>query len=112
MSTPQEKSNATMTPVPDVTLVSDSEDKDIVDLEAVAREATAKLEKDLVDVKVWNEGIMWKKQEQVNRLAVAKKKKEDKESVEAQQKVDEAAKKKVLVQPPVIFICLPSLVGN
>ena len=88
MSTPQEKSNVTVTPVPDITLVSDSKDEDIVDLEAVAREATAKLEKDLVDAKVQNEGIAQKKQERANRQAAVKKKKEDKEVVEAKQKLE------------------------
>ena len=43
--------------------ITDGKDKDIIDLEAMAREATAKLEKDLVDAKAWNEGIVWKKQE-------------------------------------------------
>ena len=53
MSLHQEKSNETMMPVPNVTLVSDGKgkDKNIVDLEAVARAATAKLEKDLADTK-------------------------------------------------------------
>ena len=111
MSTHQEKSNETMTPVPDITLVSDSEgeDKNIVDLEAVARVAMAKLEKDLVDTKAWNKRIAWKKQERVDHL---KKKKEDEEVAEAQQKADEAAKKKVLVPPPVSVIFLLSLVRN
>ena len=111
MSTHQEKSNETMMPVPDVTLVSDSEGKDenIIDLEAVARVATAKLEKDLADAKVWNEKIVWKKQEQVDHL---KKKKEDEEVAEAQWKVDEAARKNVLVPPPVSVIFLLSSVGN
>ena len=102
MSTPQEKFNATVTPVPDVTLVSGGEEEDIVDLEAVAREAMAKLEKDLADTKARNEGIMWKKQERANRQAVVKKKKEDKEVAEAKWKADEEAKKKVLVQPLVL----------
>ena len=111
MSTHQEKSNETMMPVPDVTLVSDSEGKDenIIDLEAVARVAMAKLEKDLADAKVWNEKIVRKKQEQVDHL---KKKKEDEEVAEAQWKVDEAAKKNVLVPPPVSVIFLLSSVGN
>ena len=112
MSTPQEKSNMAMTPVPDVTLVSDGEDEDIIDLEAVAREATAKLEKDLADMKVQNEGIARKKQEWANHQAAVKKKKEDEEAVEAKWKADEEAKKKVPVLPPVSCVCLPSLVGN
>ena len=101
-------------PIPDVTLVSEGEGKDenIVNLEAMARAAMAKLEKDLVDVKAWNKRIMWKKQEWAVCQVVAKKNQEDKEAAEAQQKVDEAAKKKVPVQPPVSFICLPSSVRN
>ena len=107
----QEKSNKTIMPVPDVTLVSDGEgeDENIVDLEAVARVATAKLEKDLVDAKAQNKRIAWKKQEWADRL---KKKKEDEEVVEAQWKVDEAAKKKVPVPPLVSVVYLPSSVGN
>ena len=66
MSTSQEHSNATVMPAPDVTMVSDSKDEEVIDLEAVTREAKAKLEKDLVEVKVWNDGITQKKQEQVN----------------------------------------------
>ena len=98
MSSHQEKSNKTMMPVPDVTLVFDGEgeDENIVDLEAVARAATAKLEKDLADANAQNERIAWKKQERADLL---RKKKEDKEVAEAQQKADEAAKKKVPVQP-------------
>ena len=80
------------------------EDENIVDLEAMA-----KLEKDLVDAKAWNERIAWKKQEWADCL---KKKKEDKEVVEAQQKVDKATKRKVLVSPPVSVVYLPSSVGN
>ena len=64
---------------------------------------TAKLEKDLVDTKVQNKRIVQKKQDWVDRL---KKKKEDEEAVEVQQKADEAAKKKVPVQPPVRSILL------
>ena len=93
---PQEQPNATMMPIPDVTLVSDGEDEDIVDLEAMARAATAKLEKDLAEAKAWNKGIAQKKQEWVNHQAVAKKKKEDEEAAEAKWKVDKDAKKKVL----------------
>ena len=59
MSSHQEKSNKTMMPVPDVTVVTDGEGEDevIVNVEAVARVATAKLEKDLVEVKMWNKRI-------------------------------------------------------
>ena len=98
-------------PVPDVTLVSDNEgeDENVVDLEAVARAATAKLEKDLADAKVQNDRIAWKKKERADCL---RKKKEDKDAVEAKKKVDadvaevtwkvdKEARKKVLVQPPV-----------
>ena len=99
-------------PVPDVTLVSDGKDENIVDLEAVARVAMAKLEKDLADMKAWNERIAWKKQEWADCLVVVKKKKEDEEVAEAQRKVDKGTKKKVLVQPLVSFICLPSSVRN
>ena len=72
----------------------------------MATAAMAKLEEDLAEAKVWNEGIVWKKQEQMNCQAVAKKKKEDGEAVEVQQRADEAAKKKGLEQPPVSFACL------
>ena len=51
-----------------------------------------------------------KKQERADRLAVAKKRKEDEEAVEAQRKVEEAAKKKGSEQPLVSFSCLSSLV--
>ena len=58
MSSHQEKTNETVSPVPDVTVLTDSEGEDeVVDLEAVARVATAKLEKDLVEVKMWNKRI-------------------------------------------------------
>ena len=89
----QEKPNKTVMPVPDVTLVSDGkgEDENIVDLEAMARVATAKLEKDLADAKAWNDRIMWKKQERADCL---KKQKEDEEAVEAKKKVDEEARKR------------------
>ena len=106
MSSHQEKSNETMTPVPDITTVSDGEDEEVVNLEAIARLAKAKLDQDLVDARAWNEGITWKKQEWVDRL---RKKKEDEDAAEAQWKLDEAAKaaKKLLVQPPVSwFACL------
>ena len=95
MSSHQEKTNETVTSVPDVTIVTDSEGKDeVVDLEAVARAATAKLEKDLAEAKTQNEKIAWKKQ------------KEDEDMKEAQRKLDEAAKaaEKVPVQPLVRFI--------
>ena len=101
----QEKSNVTMTPIPDVTLVSDGEDEEVIDLEAIAREAMAKLERDLADVKAWNDEIMWKKQEWADWRVVVKKKQEDEEAVEAQRKVNEDAKKKGSVQPPVSFAC-------
>ena len=42
----QEKSSTTVMLIPDVTLVSDSKDEEVVDLEAIARAAAAKLEKD------------------------------------------------------------------
>ena len=76
-------------------------------LEAVARLAKAKLNQDLADVRAWNEGIAWKKQERADCL---RKKKEDEDAVEAQRKLDEAAKatKKVPVQPPVSSVCLSS----
>ena len=114
MSSHQEKTNETITPVPDITVVTDGkgEDEDVVDLEAVARAATAKLEKDLAEAKTWNERIARKKQERADRL---RKKKEDEDAKEAQQKLDEATKamKKVPVQPPVHLICLSSWrVGN
>ena len=83
MSTPQAQPNTTMTPVPDVTQVSDGKDEEVVDLEAMARAAMAKLVKDLVEAKAWNEGIMQKKQEQANCQAAVKRKKEDEEAVEA-----------------------------
>ena len=92
MSTSQEHSNATVMLAPDMTMVSDDKDEEVVDLEAVAREATAKLEKDLAEVKARNDGIVWKKQEQANQLVAAKKRKED-EAAEAQRKADEEAKK-------------------
>ena len=80
--------------------MSDGEDEEVVDLEAVARLVKAKLDQDLADARVWNEGIAWKKQEQADRL---RKKKEDEDAAEAQRKLDEAtkARKKVPVAPPV-----------
>ena len=110
MSTHQEKSNETVMPVPDITLVSDSEDKEVVDLEAMAQAAKVKLEEDLAKAKMWNDEIAQKKQAWADCLA--KKKKEDEEAAEAQQKADEAAKKKVPVPTPVSVIYLPPLVGN
>ena len=70
MSSHQEKTNDTMTPVLDVTVVMDGEggDEDVVDLEAVTRAAAAKLEKELKEAKLQNERIAWKKQEQADRL--------------------------------------------
>ena len=47
MSMSQEKSNATVMPVPDADMVSDGEDEQVVDLEAIAREAEVRLKKDL-----------------------------------------------------------------
>ena len=73
---PQDQPNVTVTPIPDITLVSNGQDKDIINLEAMA-----KLEKDLVDAKVQNEGTAQKKQEWANCQAVAKEKKEDEEAV-------------------------------
>ena len=52
MSMSQDKSNMTMTPIPDVDMASDGKDEQVINLDAVAREAMAKLEKDLVDTKV------------------------------------------------------------
>ena len=72
MSTPQETSNAAMAPAIDVE--SDGEDEQVVNLVAVTREATAKLEKDLADAKVQNDEIMQKKQEWADRRAAVKKK--------------------------------------
>ena len=107
MSSHQEKSKETMTPVPDVTTMSDSKDGEVVDLEAVARLAKVELDQDLADARVQNEGIARKKQEWVDCL---RKKKEDEDAAEAQWKLDEAAKatKKVLVQPSVSLVCLSS----
>ena len=103
MSSHQEKPKETLTPVPDVTIMSD--DKDEVDLEAIARLVKAKLDQDLADARAWNEGIAWKKQEWADRL---RKKKEDEDAKEAQRKLDEAAKakKKVPVEPPVRSVCV------
>jgi hypothetical protein len=99
MSTHQEKPNE---PVLDVTVVTDGEDEDVVDLEAVASLAKAKLEEDLAKAKARNDRIARKKQERADRLA-AEKLKADREAAEAQRKRDEAAKakKKVPVETPV-----------
>ena len=70
----QEQSNTTMMPAADVTMVLDGEDEAIMDLGAITREVKVKLDKDLVEAKAWNDGIMWKKQEWANQLAVANKK--------------------------------------
>ena len=51
----QEQSIVTVTPAPD--MVSDGKDEEIVDLEAIAREAKVKLDKDLVEAKVWNDQL-------------------------------------------------------
>ena len=104
MSSHQEKTNETVSPVPDVTVLTDGEGEDeVVDLEAMARAATAKLEKDLAEAKTWNERIAQKKQEWADCL---RKKKEDEDAAEAKRKLDEAAEaaKKVPVQPLVRFI--------
>ena len=87
--------------------MSNSEDDEIVDLEAITRLAKVKLDQDLVDARARNEGIAWKKQERVDRL---RKKKEDEDAAEAQRRLDEAAKaaKKVPVQPLVSSVCLSS----
>ena len=98
MSSHQEKANETVSLDPDVTVLTDGKDK--VDLEAVARVATAKLAKDLAELKKRNERIAQKKQERADLLW---KQKEDEDVREAQRKLDEAvkARKKVLVAPPV-----------
>ena len=103
MSSHQEKANETVSPVPDVTVLTDGEDE--VDLEAVARVAAAKLAKDLAELKKRNERIAQKKQERADLL---RKQQEDVDAREAQQKLDEAAKarKKVPVVPPVRSTCL------
>ena len=110
MSMPQEQADVTVMPAPDVTMVLDGEDEEVVNLEAIARLAMAKLAEDLAKAKTQNDEIAWKKEEWANRLAAAKKKKEDKEAVEAQRNSDKEAKKKVSVPPPVSFFCLSSSV--
>ena len=90
MSSHQEKTNETVMPVPDITVVMDGEGEDeVVDLEAVARAATAKLERDLAGAKMRNERIARKKQEQADCL---RKQKEDEDTKEAQQRLVEAVK--------------------
>ena len=98
MSSHQEKTNETVSPVPDVTILTDGEDE--VDLEAVERVAAAQLARDLAAAKRRNEQIAQKKQERADLLW---KQKEDEDAREAQRKLDEAAKarKKVPVVPPV-----------
>ena len=91
MSSHQEKSKETVTPVPDITIVSDGKDEEVIDLEAVTRLAKEKLDQDLADARVQNEGITWKKQERVDHLR-KKKEDEDEDAAEAQQKLDEATK--------------------
>ena len=59
MSMPQETLNATVMPIPDANMVSDGKDEQVVDLEAVAREAKEKLKKDLADVKVQYHTSHW-----------------------------------------------------
>ena len=92
--------------VPDVNLVSDGKDEEVVNLEAVARVAKVKLEEDLAKAKTWNDEITQKKKAWADRLA--KKKKEDEEVAEAKKKADKEARKKVPVQPPVSSVCLSS----
>ena len=67
MSTSKDKSNATMTPVPDVNMVSDGQDEQVINLEAIAMEAQVKLEKDLADTKVQNDEIVQKKQQHADQ---------------------------------------------
>ena len=93
-------------PVPDVTTMSDGEDEEVINLEAVTWVARVKLEEDLAKAKMWNEEIARKNKEWADHL---RKKKEDKDAVEAKKKVDdEAARKRVPVQPPVSLVCLSS----
>ena len=96
MSSHQEKTNETVSPVPDITVLTDGEDE--VDLEAMERVAAAQLARDLAAVKRRNEQIAQKKQERADLL---QKQKEDEDAREAQRKLDEAtkARKKVLVAP-------------
>ena len=94
MSTPQETLNAAMAPIPHVDMPSDGKDEQVVDLVAITREAMAKLEKDLADVKVQNDVITQKKQEQADWKVVEKKCKEDKDVVAVKKKAEEDAKRK------------------
>ena len=80
MSSHQEKTNETMSPVPDVTVLTDGEDQ--VDLEAMERVAAAQLARDLAAAKRQNERIAQKKQERADLL---RKQKEDEDAREAQQ---------------------------
>ena len=98
MSLHQEKTNETVSLVPDVTVLTDGEVE--VDLEAMERVAAAQLARDLAAAKRRNERIAQKKQERADLL---RKQKEDEDAREAQRKLDEAAKarKKVPVAPPV-----------
>ena len=107
MSSHQEKSKETTTSVPDVTIISDGEDEEVIDLEVVVRLVKEKLDQDLADARAQNKGIAWKKQEWADHL---RKQKEDEDAKEAQQKLDEAAKatKRVLVQPLVSLVFLLS----
>ena len=99
MSTSPEKSNATMMPVPDANMVSDSKDKQVVNLlEAVVKEAM--LAQELVEVKRQNEEIMQKRKEQDNQKATVAEKKclqeadVEKKRLEAQKEADEEATKR------------------
>ena len=53
MSPSPEKLNAATMPIPNVVIISDNEDEQVVDLEAVAEEAWKKLERELVDGKCY-----------------------------------------------------------
>ena len=105
MSSHREKSNETMTPVPDVTTVSDGKDEEVIDLEAVTRAVRAKLKEDLAKAKTRNEEIAWKKKERADRL---RKNKEDEDVAEVKKADEETARKKVPVQPLVSSVCLSS----
>ena len=88
-------------------MVSDGEDKQIVDLDAIAREAQVKLEKDLADTKAWNDKIAQKKQQHADqKKEVERQHQEDVDKKVARlvvkEKADEATKKKGSVQPPVV----------
>ena len=100
MSTSPEKSNATMMPVPDANMVSDSRDKQVVNLEAVVKEVQAMLAQELVEVKRQNEEIIQKRKEQDNQKATVVEKKclqeadVEKRRLEAQKEADEEATKR------------------